>query len=132
MAVTINSVAMSAENVNGVAIQKRIVNGVEVFSAKLGVLVNKTITGSDKYTWQNTTGRSVTLTVTVYSYCQFPDDGYCYTYWDVTSTGNINNSATYGAFNETQTTTLTIPNGYYFALYAEHNVTTGTIYVAEE
>ena len=99
---------------------------------KLGVLVSKTMTGSDYlWSWKNTTKRAVTLTTQVYSYCSFPEDGYCYTYWDKSSNGSINNAATYGAFNETKKATITIPVGYYLVFFREGNVDTATIYAAE-
>jgi len=98
---------------------------------KLGVLVNKQITGGDTWLWKNTTGRAVTLTTKVTSVCYECDEGYIFTYWDVSSNGSINNSATYGAHDETVSATITIPNGYYLALYAEGNVDWATIYVAE-
>lgn len=132
MSLIFNGTSIESVKFNGTSLDKVIYNGVEVFSAKLGVLLNTSFTGGYTWSWKNTTGRSVTLTVTVFSYAEFTDEGYCYTYWDATSTGGINNQATYGALDETKTTKVTIPNGYYFAMYAEHYVTRGTAYVAEE
>ena len=105
---------------------------------KLGVIINQSYSEEDiglgrRFGWQNTTGRSVTLTVRVYSYCEYLDDGYCYTYFDVaTSSTAITNQALYGVVNTIRTETLTIPDGYYIAFYIEGNVTSASVYVAEE
>ena len=86
---------------------------------------------SQIYKWQNTTGRTVVASVRVYSSCADTSEGYCYTHWDVSANGSIDNSASHSTVNATETATLTVPNGYYLAFYIEGNVTAATIYAIE-
>ena len=85
-----------------------------------------------RFAWQNTTGRSVILKVQVYSYAEDCGDGYCYTYFDVATSSTVYNTAKYAIHDETRTVTLTVPNSYYIAFYIEGNVTSASVYVAEE
>jgi len=99
---------------------------------KLGVIYNDSLSNG-KWHWKNTTGRTVTVTISVFSYCAYVDDGYCYTYVNVSSDGTVSNSCgILACCNANKSITAIVPSGYYVSVYVEGNVDRATLYLAEE